>query len=56
MVNFMDYNRDEQLYTIQKNKPSRDYKIICDTDRICDVEDSVYDWIKYDPINNPIQN
>lgn len=51
MINFMDYNRDEQLYKIQKAKPSRDYKIICDTDRICDVEDSVYDWIKFDPAN-----
>ena len=36
-------------------KPSRDYKIICDTDRICDVEDSVYDWIKYDS-SNQMQN
>jgi len=49
MQNFMEYNRDEQLYKMQKARPSRDYKIICDTDRICDVEDSVYDWIRYDP-------
>ena len=29
-------------------KTVRGRKILCDIDRVCDIEDSVYDWIKYD--------
>jgi hypothetical protein len=52
MVNFLDYNRDKQLQKFNHPKQARGLKILCDIDRICDVEDSVYDWMKYDQTNH----
>jgi hypothetical protein len=55
MRDFMKYNRDTQIEKFLTPKLARGHKILCDIDRICDIEDSVYDWIKYDPITNPVQ-
>jgi len=30
-------------------KSAHTLKILCDIDRICDVEDSVNDWVRVDP-------
>jgi len=47
MVNFMEYNRDVQLQRFKMPRQARGLKILCDIDRICDVEDSVYEWHKF---------
>lgn len=47
MKDFLDYNRELQIMNMNP-KTLRGRKILCDIDRVCDVEDSVYDWIKYD--------
>ena len=47
MKNFSDYNRELQIMNMNP-KTVRGRKILCDIDRVCDIEDSVYDWIKYD--------
>lgn len=47
MKDFLDYNRELQI--IKMNPQAlRGRKILCDIDRVCDVEDSVYDWIKFE--------
>jgi len=48
MVNFLSYNREEQIQRFTDRKAARGLKILCDIDRICEVEDSVYDWYKFD--------
>ena len=55
----MEYNRDVQLQKYKIPKQARGLKILCDIDRICDVEDSVYEWHKFNIKTNeyltPIQ-
>jgi hypothetical protein len=54
MVSFMSYNRDKEVQRFNPRQVKH-MKIICDVDRICDVEDSVNDWIIYDPVAEPYQ-
>lgn len=49
MVDFLQYNRDKQIQMFNNPRNVKHFKILCDIDRVCDVEDSVYDWIPYDP-------
>ena len=56
MVNFMEYNRDKEIQKFSANpKQLRFMKILCDVDRVCDVEDSVNDWLPFDPKVEPQQ-
>ena len=56
MVDFLQYNRDKQLQRFGHPKQARGLKILCDIDRVCDVEDSVYDWNRFkDSSNQPLQ-
>jgi len=49
MINFMEYNRDKEIMKFRENPRQLKFmKILCDVDRVCDVEDSVYDWNRYD--------
>lgn len=48
MQDFLAYNREEQVARFGHPKNARGLKILCDIDRICDVEDSVYDWLRLD--------
>lgn len=52
MHDFMSYNRDKQLQRFQNPRAARGLKILCDIDRICEIEDSVYEWHKFDFKNN----
>ena len=47
MVDFLKYSREEQIIRFGHPKNARGLKILCDIDRICDVEDSVNDWELY---------
>jgi len=47
---FMNYNRDQQFRDVRN---IQGYKILCDVDRICEIEDSVTEWILYLPEQPP---
>lgn len=63
LLDFTTYNRDLQTQKFAQPKTAKQLKILCDMDRICDVEDYVYEWHQYDikrnfyltPIQMPIQ-
>jgi hypothetical protein len=42
----MNYSRNIQIENLGEDV--RGMKILCDVDRICDIEDSVFDWRLYD--------
>ncbi len=58
MINFMEYNRDKEIMKFRENPRQLKFmKILCDVDRVCDGEDSVYDWNRYektDPLTDYI--
>jgi hypothetical protein len=47
MIDYTEYNRDIQLQRFKLPRQARGHKILCDIDRICDVEDLVYEWQPY---------
>jgi len=62
MIDYTEYNRDIQIQRFKLPRQARGHKILCDIDRICDVEDYVYEWVPYNifthecmsPIQMPI--
>lgn len=48
MQDFLQYSRDQQIERYNNPTDYKGMKILCDIDRICEVEDSVFDWQQYD--------
>ena len=44
MQDFLNYSRDLQIERYSNPTDYKGLKLLCDIDRVCEVEDSVYDW------------
>ncbi len=50
--NALVYNKDVKAL-IYKNEKRKTKKVVCNTNRICEVEDSVVEWLSVSKLNQP---